>query len=335
MVERGGSDLHLSVGQCPMMRLHGRMIKMDYPVLTKEDAKKVIGKILSPEQLEKFYDNLDIDLRYAIEGCARFRVNVFSQTRGEAIVFRAIPHNIPSVSDLNLPKAVVDFCSLPNGLILVTGPTGSGKSTTLAAMLNYINENSEQHIVSIEDPVEFVHQNKLSLINQRELGGNTKSFSNALRAVLRQDPDVILIGEMRDLETIRLALTAAETGHLVLATLHTSSAAKSINRLIDVFPGTEKELIRTMLSDSLQGVIAQRLIPSTQGGRVAAIEIMIATPAVRNLIRENQISQLVSVIQTGKHLGMQTMEQHVRQLVEEGLVNPEELSRFSVDKENH
>lgn len=327
LIEKKGSDLHLSNGAAPKIRLDGEIMPLSELILTQADMRHMINHILTNEQRAELSKRLEIDLCYVMEDQARFRVNIFSQVRGLAATFRVIPLSVPSAESLHLPQAIIDFCDLPNGLVVVTGPTGSGKSTTLAAMLDHINHNTTKHIVSIEDPVEFVHESKKSLINQRGLGENTLSFANALKSVLRQDPDVILIGEMRDLETIRLALTAAETGHLVFATLHTNSAPQAINRMIDVFPAEEKAFMRMMIAESMRGIVAQRLLPAIGGGRAAAFEILVATHAVKNLIMQKDIAQLQSVLQTNRDIGMQTMEQHVSELVAIGVLSPEAMYR--------
>ncbi|MDF1797103.1 MAG: type IV pilus twitching motility protein PilT [Coxiellaceae bacterium] len=321
-VERNASDLHLSVGESPVVRIDGELQRLDDPELTEETLSGMIDGILNDAQKKVFIEELETDLSYSIEGLARFRVNIFHQQRGAAAVLRVIPDRIPTFEELKLPEIIHSFCGLPNGLLLVTGPTGSGKSTTLAAMVDSINEQYHHHIITIEDPIEFTYHNKNCLINQREVKKDTLSFNAALRSVLREDPDIILVGELRDLETIRLALTAAETGHLVLATLHTNSAAKTIDRLIDVFPTGEKDMIRAMLSESLRAVVAQTLLKKIGGGRIAAQEIMVCTPAIRNLIRENKVPQIYSAIQTGKAVGMRTMEQHLAELAEAQLIEP-------------
>ncbi|MCF6147246.1 MAG: type IV pilus twitching motility protein PilT [Candidatus Kuenenia sp.] len=323
-IKQNASDVHISSGEPPMIRIHGDMRKVDMLPLNKEDVHKLLYDILNDQQRKAYEELYELDFAIAIKGIGRFRVNAFLQNRGESIVFRTIPEKIPLLEQLNMPAIVTELTKKEKGLILVTGPTGSGKSTTLAAMLDLINREYKCHILTIEDPIEFVHQSKNSLINQRELGSNTHSFSNALRSALREDPDVILVGEMRDLETISLALTAAETGHLVLATLHTSSAPKTIDRIIDVFPAEQQQQIRTMLSESLQAVITQQLIKRKEGtGRIAALEIMIGTPAVRNLIRENKIAQIPSALQTGRQHGMQTMDQALIDLCRNGFVEKE------------
>jgi len=323
-VDQGASDLHLSAGEAPMVRIHGDLQRVDVPVLTAEEAHRLIYDVLGDRQRAQFQEQLEADFAFQLDDELRFRVNAFVHSRGEGAVFRTIPTKVPSMEQLGLPVALRRFCALERGLVLVTGPTGSGKSTTLAAMIDHINETRPAHILTIEDPVEFVHPGKRSLVNQREVGAETHSFSAALRSALREDPDVILVGEMRDLDTISLALTAAETGHLVFGTLHTSSAVKTIDRIIDVFPSSQQAQVRAMLSGSLQGVIAQRLLKRRNGGRVAALEILQGTPAVRNLIRESKIHQLTSVMQVGGTQGMQTMEAALASLVERGLVETEE-----------
>lgn len=328
-LESGGSDLHISAGEPPVIRIHGEMTKVDLPPLDKEDVHNMIYDILSDFQRKVFEEHLELDFSFGLGEIARFRVNVFKQHRGESAVFRTIPSKIPSFDELNLPRVFKDIASLEKGLVLVTGPTGSGKSTTLAAIVDYINETVKEHILTIEDPIEFLHSSKKCLINQRELGPHTKSFANALRSALREDPDVILVGEMRDLETIQLALTAAETGHLVFATLHTSSAPDTVDRVIDVFPAGQQNQVRSMLSGSLQAVISQALSKRRDGrGRVAGFEVMIATPAVRNLIRENKIAQIPSMIQTSKGIGMQTMEAACNELIAKNLVTRDEVSFY-------
>lgn len=327
--KESASDVHISSGEPPMIRIHGDMRKIDMPPLMREDVHTVLYNILNDQQRKAYEEHYELDFAIAITGVGRFRVNAFLQNRGESIVFRTIPEKIPLLEQLNMPPIVAELTKKEKGLILLTGPTGSGKSTTLAAMLDLINREYKCHILTIEDPIEFVHKSKNSLVNQRELGSNTHSFANALRSALREDPDVILVGEMRDLETISLALTAAETGHLVLATLHTSSAPKTVDRIIDVFPAEQQQQIRTMLSESLQAVIAQQLIKRKEGvGRIAALEIMIGTPAVRNLIRENKIAQIPSALQTGRQHGMQTMDQALLDLCRNGLVSKESIRNF-------
>jgi twitching motility protein PilT len=323
------SDVHISSGEPPMIRIHGDMRKIDGPALNREDVHKMLYDILNDQQRKIYEEHHELDFAIAIGDSGRFRVNAFVQSRGESIVFRTIPTNIPTLEQLSMPKIVGDLTKKEKGLVLVTGPTGSGKSTTLAAMIDLINREEKCHILTIEDPIEFVHQSKNSLINQRELGAHTHSFANALRSALREDPDVILVGEMRDLETISLALTAAETGHLVFGTLHTSSAPKTVDRIIDVFPAEQQEQVRTMFSESLQAVITQQLIRKKDGsGRVAALEIMIGTSAVKNLIRENKIAQIPSSIQTGRQYGMQTMDQALIELYQKDFVAKESIEKL-------
>uniref|UniRef100_A0A7C4TB87 Type IV pilus twitching motility protein PilT n=1 Tax=candidate division WOR-3 bacterium TaxID=2052148 RepID=A0A7C4TB87_UNCW3 len=320
------SDLHISAGSPIMLRVNGQMNKISNDIISGEAAKKLLFDILDEEQLKELNREKEIDFSLQLVDVGRFRVNVFHQRNGIGAVFRLIPEKIPSMESLGLPKVIQELIDLDYGLILVTGPTGSGKSTTLASMIDYINTNKDGHIITIEDPIEFIHNSKNCVVNQREVGTNTHSFASALRSALREDPDYILVGEMRDLETIGLALTAAETGHLVFATLHTSSAAKTVTRVIDVFPTTQQDQIRVQLSESLQCVIAQRLYPrKDQPGRIATFEILIATQAVRNLIREQKVYQIESIIQTGKQFGMQDMEQAKRKLVAEGKISPEFL----------
>ncbi|MDD3609488.1 MAG: type IV pilus twitching motility protein PilT [Halothiobacillaceae bacterium] len=319
-VKNGASDLHLSSGEPPMIRVDGDIRRINAPPLEHKEVHSMIYDIMNDKQRKEYEDNLETDFSFEVPNLARFRVNAFIQNRGAGAVFRTIPTKVLSLDDLNAPKVFRDICMYPRGIVLVTGPTGSGKSTTLAGMVNHINENEYSHILTIEDPIEFVHQSKKALINQREVHRDTHSFNNALRSALREDPDVILVGEMRDLETIRLALTGAETGHLVFGTLHTSSAAKTIDRIIDVFPAAEKEMVRAMLSESLRAVISQTLLKKIGGGRVAAHEIMLGTPAIRNLIRENKIAQMYSSIQTGQSLGMQTLDQNLKDLVARGVI---------------
>lgn len=306
-VKHNASDLHLSAGVPPMVRVDGDLRKLNVPVLDHKVVSQLLYSIMNDTQRQEFEAAMELDFSFAIPQLARFRVNVFNQDRGMAGVIRTIPNDIKTLDQLELPDLFKDLSNLPRGLVLVTGPTGSGKTTTLAAMLNYINENQHVHILTIEDPIEFVHENKKALFNQREVKRDTKSFNAALRSALREDPDIILVGELRDQETIQLALTAGETGHLVFGTLHTTSAAKSINRIIDVFPGEEKSMVRTMLSESLQAVVSQTLLKKINGGRVAALEIMLCTPAIRNLIREDKVAQMYSTIQTSRSMGMQTL----------------------------
>ena len=333
-VKNNASDLHLSAGVPPMIRVDGDVKRVNMPALTHKDVQSMIYDIMNDKQRKDFEKFLETDFSFEIPKLARFRVNAFNQSRGAGAVFRTIPSDILTLEDLQAPIIFKDISMYPRGIVLVTGPTGSGKSTTLAAMIHYVNENKPDHILTIEDPIEFVHESKRSLINQREVNRDTLGFSEALRSALREDPDVILVGEMRDLETIRLALTAAETGHLVFGTLHTSSAAKTIDRIVDVFPAQEKEMVRSMLSESLRAVISQTLLKRTGGGRIAAHEIMIGTPAIRNLIREGKIAQMYSAIQTGQGQGMQTLDQNLQELMVKGLISKEEARFKAVNKEN-
>ncbi|MFZ6756899.1 type IV pilus twitching motility protein PilT [Undibacterium sp. Ji50W] len=321
-VKNNASDLHLSSGLPPMIRVHGDVRRINLPPLEHKDVHELIYDIMNDSQRKAYEETLECDFSFSIPGLARFRVNAFNQERGPAAVMRTIPSKILSLEQLNAPRIFAELALKPRGLVLVTGPTGSGKSTTLAGMVNHLNENEYGHILTVEDPIEFVHESKKCLINQREVGPHTMSFNNALRSALREDPDAILVGELRDLETIRLALTAAETGHLVFGTLHTSSAAKTIDRIVDVFPGEEKEMVRSMLSESLQAVISQTLLKTKDGsGRVAAHEIMIGTPAIRNLIREAKVAQMYSAIQTGSNVGMQTLDQNLIDLVRRNVIS--------------
>lgn len=329
-VEHQASDLHISSGLAPNMRVDGDLVVMQEFVLSAEAAESLIAQILDEKHYEAWLKGQEVDTSFTLDEIGRFRVNAYWQERGPAAAFRHIPPKVKSLSDINAPACFKDIISHRNGLVLVTGPTGSGKSTSLAAMINHLNETQPFHILTIEDPIEFVHESKKSLINQREVGRHTESFDKALRGALREDPDIILVGEMRDLETIRLALTAAETGHLVFATMHTASAPQTIDRIVDVFPGNEKSMVRTMLSESLRAVITQTLVKSLQGGRVAAFEIMVGTPAVRNLIREDKVAQMVSAIQTGSQYGMCTMDQALETLAEEGIIDYAKTQKLGI-----
>jgi twitching motility protein PilT len=320
-VKHNASDLHLSAGLPPMIRVDGDIRRINVPALEHKVVHALVYDIMNDKQRKDFEEFLENDFSFEIPGLARFRVNAFNQARGASAVFRTIPSKVLTLEELGCPSTFKDIVDVPRGLVLVTGPTGSGKSTTLAAMMDYKNDNDYSHILTIEDPIEFVHSSKKCLINQREVHRDTLGFSEALRSALREDPDIILVGELRDLETIRLALTAAETGHLVFGTLHTSSAAKTIDRIIDVFPAGEKAMVRSMLSESLRSVIAQTLLKKIGGGRIAAWEIMIGTPAIRNLIREDKVAQMYSAIQTGQAAGMQTMDQALKELVQKGVVS--------------
>ncbi|MFV5346328.1 type IV pilus twitching motility protein PilT [Acinetobacter soli] len=320
-VQNRASDLHLSAGLAPMIRVDGEVRRINLPALEHSEVYRLVYDIMNDKQRRDYEEKLETDFSFEVPNLARFRVNVFNQNRGAGAVFRTIPSQVLTLEELGLGKIFSDICDYPRGLVLVTGPTGSGKSTTLAAMLDYINHHRYDHILTVEDPIEFVHEPKKCLINQREVHRDTLGFNEALRSALREDPDIILVGEMRDLETIRLALTAAETGHLVFGTLHTTSAAKTIDRIIDVFPAEEKDMVRTMLSESLQAVISQTLLKKEGGGRVAAHEIMIGIPAIRNLIREGKVAQMYSSIQTGASHGMTTLDQSLKQLVAKGIIN--------------
>lgn len=334
-VKNKASDLHLSAGLPPMIRVHGDVRKINVPAMDHSQVHDMVYDIMNDGQRKVYEETLECDFSFEIPNLARFRVNAFNHNRGSGAVFRTIPSKILSLEQLNCPAIFKDIANTPRGICLVTGPTGSGKSTTLAAIIDYINENEFGHILTVEDPIEFVHTSKKCLINQREVGPHTLSFNNALRSALREDPDVILVGEMRDLETIRLALSAAETGHLVFGTLHTSSAAKTVDRIIDVFPAAEKEMVRSMLSESLRAVISQTLCKTKdEQGRVAAHEIMIGTPAIRNLIRENKVAQMYSAIQTGQNIGMQTLDQNLQDLVKRNIISANEARGKAANKDS-
>jgi twitching motility protein PilT len=331
--DRGASDLHISAGAPPTLRIDGRLVRLDAAPLSREEVHALLYDILTDEQKARFEATHDLDFALELINVGRFRVNAFVQRRGEALVLRLIPERIRSLDDLGMPPVLKDLALKDRGLILVTGPTGSGKSTTLAAMVDHMNGLREDHVITIEDPIEFVHTSRKCSINQREVGPHTQSFQTALRSALREDPDVILVGEMRDLETIAQALTAAETGHLVLSTLHTNNAPQTISRIVDVFPPHQQDQIRTQLADALLGVVAQTLLPMVGGkGRVAAVEIMVATPAVRNMIRENKVHQLLSAIQTGARDGMQSLDQHLKTLVKQRRIDPEDALRRAGEK---
>jgi len=333
-VKQNSSDLHLSAGLPPMIRIDGDLRRINLPALEHKTVHAMIYDIMNDKQRRDYEEHFQVDFSFEIPTVSRFRVNAYTQDRGSAAAFRTIPASVWTLEKVGAPKTFKDIVDVPNGLVLVTGVTGSGKSTTLAAMVDYINENRPQHILTVEDPIEFLHTSKKALINQRELHRDTHSFADALRAALREDPDVILVGELRDLETIRLALTAAETGHLVFGTLHTSSAAKTVDRIIDVFPGSEKSMVRSMLSESLRSVISQTLLKRIGGGRVPAWEIMVGTPAIRNLIREDKVAQMYSSIQTGQAYGMQTMDQCLKDLVARGNVSRAEALTRAVNKDH-
>jgi len=318
--KQGASDLHLSAGLPPMIRVDGDVRRINLPAMEHKEVHSLIYDIMNDKQRKDFEEFLETDFSFEVPGVARFRVNAFNQNRGAGGVFRTIPSKVLTMEDLGMGQVFKDIAEVPRGLVLVTGPTGSGKSTTLAAMIDYINDNRYDHILTIEDPIEFVHESKKCLMNQREVHRDTLGFNEALRSALREDPDIILVGELRDLETIRLALTAAETGHLVFGTLHTTSAAKTIDRVVDVFPAEEKSMVRSMLSESLQAVISQSLLKKTNGGRIAAHEIMMGTPAIRNLIREGKVAQMYSAIQTGASIGMQTLDQCLQDLLSKGMI---------------
>jgi twitching motility protein PilT len=330
-VKQGASDLHLSAGLPPMIRVDGDIRRINVPEMEHKQVHDMIYDIMSDKQRKDYEEFLETDFSFEIPGLARFRVNAFNHNRGAGGVFRTIPSKILSLDDLGAPKIFEEISEYPRGIVLVTGPTGSGKSTTLAGMVDYKNDSEYGHILTVEDPIEFVHESKKCLVNQREVHRDTLGFNEALRSALREDPDTILVGEMRDLETIRLALSAAETGHLVFGTLHTSSAAKTIDRIVDVFPAAEKSMVRSMLSESLKAVISQTLLKKIGGGRVAAHEIMIGTPAIRNLIREDKIAQMYSAIQTGQNVGMQTLDQNLKIMLASGVVAKEEALRKAVN----
>jgi twitching motility protein PilT len=332
-VKNGASDLHLSAGMPPMIRVDGDMRKVNVPSLDHKTVHGLVYDIMNDKQRKDYEEFFETDFSFEIPDLARFRVNAFNHNRGAGAVFRTIPSEILSLEDLGTPPIFKTISDNPRGLVLVTGPTGSGKSTTLAAMMDYLNNKSYAHILTIEDPIEFVHQSKKCLVNQREVHRDTHGFNEALRSALREDPDIILVGELRDLETIRLALTAAETGHLVFGTLHTSSAAKTIDRVIDVFPAAEKTMVRSMLSESLRAVISQTLMKKIGGGRIAAWEIMIGTPAIRNLIREDKVAQMYSAIQTGQAAGMITLDQYLQDLLARGLISKQDARRRAANKE--
>ncbi|MBO7393074.1 MAG: type IV pilus twitching motility protein PilT [Abditibacteriota bacterium] len=334
MVERGASDLHICTDLPPVIRIDGKLQKMNYTKFTASDTQRMLYEILTDEQIQRFEDNWELDFSYSLQKLARFRVNFFKDKGTVASAFRIIPVKIPTIRELQLPSILEEVAKKPRGLILVTGPTGSGKSTTLAAMINQINTDRSEHIITIEDPIEYLHHHKQSIINQREVGQDTKEFANALRGALREDPDIILVGEMRDLETMANAIRAAETGHLVFATLHTNSAASTVDRIVDSFPAEQQEQIRLMLSNSLQAVICQQLLRRAGlPGRVCCMEIMIATPAIRNLVREAKSHQLKSMIQTGGSFGMQTMDQHLAELYTKGVITFEDALARAMDPE--
>ncbi|UCE75909.1 MAG: type IV pilus twitching motility protein PilT [Gammaproteobacteria bacterium] len=332
-VKNNASDLHISAGLPPMIRVDGDIRRINVPALDHKTVHGLIYDIMNDKQRKDYEEFLETDFSFEIPNLARFRVNAFNHNRGAGGVFRTIPSTILTLEELGCPRSFKEIADQPRGLVLVTGPTGSGKSTTLAAMIDHVNNEKFEHILTVEDPIEFVHESKKCLVNQREVHRDTHGFNEALRSALREDPDIILVGEMRDLETIRLALTAAETGHLVFGTLHTSSAAKTIDRIIDVFPAAEKTMVRSMLSESLRAVISQTLLKKTGGGRIAAHEIMIGTPAIRNLIREDKVAQMYSAIQTGQAIGMQTLDQNLQDLVQRGLVSRIDARTKAMNKE--
>jgi twitching motility protein PilT len=334
VVEKKGSDLHLAAGVPPVLRIDGQLLATNYDPLTDFEVQRMVYAILIDEQIRTFETDYELDCSYYLKALSRFRVNVYRDRGAVAAAFRVIPSKIPTVRELGLPLVLEDLSRRPRGLILVTGPTGSGKSTTLAAMLGQINNERSVHIITIEDPIEYLHTHRRSLVNQRELGADTRNFAQALRHALRQDPDVVLVGEMRDLETMSLAITAAETGHLVFSTVHTNSAAQTVDRIVDVFPPGQQEQIRVQLSNNLEAVVSQQLLPRAgTPGRIAAMEIMIASPAIRNLIRESKAHQITSIIQTSAHLGMQTMDQCLRDLYQRGLITYEEAMGRAMNQE--
>ncbi len=332
--KQGASDLHLSAGLPPMIRVDGDIRRINVPPLEHKDVHSMVYDIMNDKQRKDFEEFLETDFSFEVPGIARFRVNAFNQNRGAGAVFRTIPSKVLTLEDLQLGEVFRRIADVPRGLVLVTGPTGSGKSTTLAALIDYLNSTRYQHILTIEDPIEFVHESKKSLVNQREVHRDTLGFNEALRSALREDPDVILVGELRDLETIRLALTAAETGHLVFGTLHTTSAAKTIDRIVDVFPAEEKSMVRSMLSESLQAVVSQTLMKKIGGGRIAAHEIMLGTPAIRNLIREDKVAQMYSAIQTGGSIGMQTLDSCLTKLLSSGKISRDSAREKAKTPEN-
>lgn len=333
-VEKNASDLHISAGLAPLIRIDGELVQLELPVLEQEQASKLFHDVMSENARKVFAQQYEVDFALAVPNLGRFRVNVFQQDRGIAGALRVIPERIQTLEELGMPPVLQDLAMLPNGLVLVTGPTGMGKSTTLAAILDFINDRQHSHIITIEDPIEYLHTSKKCLINQREVNRDTLSFHGALRSALREDPDIILVGEMRDLETVRLALTAAETGHLVFATLHTASAARTINRIIDIFPGDEKSVVRSQVAQSLRAVISQVLVKRIGSGRIAATEIMVVTGAVRNLIREGKVAQMYSSIQTGANLGMHTLDQNLKELVDKKLITRETAREIAEQKED-
>jgi twitching motility protein PilT len=332
-VEQGASDIHLCEAQPPILRLHGKLVRQGGLPLARQDMHQICESLIPPDKQEDFRSERDVDFSYSIPGLGRFRVNAYQQRGTPALALRAIPFRIQTLRDLGLPDVLATFCDKPHGLVLVTGPTGSGKSTTLASLIDGINEQQEKHIITLEDPIEFLHRHKKSVVNQREVGSDTSSFARGLRAALRQDPNVILVGELRDLDTISIALQAAETGHLVFATLHTNDAASTVDRVVDVFPPEQQQQVRVQLASTLQGVVAQRLFARRdRPGRAVALEVLVVTPAVRNLIREGKSHQILSVIQTGGKLGMRTMESSIKDLFEQGLISQEDFQAYAQEK---